>query len=60
MLGLKGSPVEAKPDVLIAAVGGGTADVEVKEFGTPQVTTKKSMPHQEDLVPKPHITIDMF
>lgn len=59
MLGLDGKKVDAKHDTLIAAVSGGTSDVELETFGNVKQENKKSEP-QEDLVPKPEVTLEVF
>jgi hypothetical protein len=59
MLGLDGKKVEAKHETLIAAVNGGTAEVELETFGNAKSENKK-VAHQEDLVPKPEVTFEVF
>jgi hypothetical protein len=59
MLGLDGKKVEAKHDTLVAAVNGGTAEVELETFGSAKPENKK-VEHQEDLVPKPQISLEVF
>jgi hypothetical protein len=59
MLGLDGKKVEAKHDTLVAAVNGGTAEVELETFGNAKSENKK-VEHQEDLVPKPEVTLEVF
>jgi hypothetical protein len=60
MLGLDGKKVEAKHDTLVAAVNGGTAEVELETFGNAKTENKKHEAHQEDLVPKPSVTLEVF
>jgi hypothetical protein len=60
MLGLDGKKVEAKHDTLVAAVNGGTADIELETFGNAKPENKKHEAHQEDLVPKPSVTLEVF
>jgi hypothetical protein len=59
MLGLDGKKVEAKHDTLVAAVNGGTAEVELETFGSAKSENKK-VEHQEDLIPKPEVTLEVF
>ena len=59
MLGLDGKKVEAKHDTLVAAVNGGTAEVELETFGNVKPENKK-IEHKEDLVPKPEIKFEVF
>lgn len=59
MLGLDGKKVEAKHDTLVAAVNGGTTEVELETFGNAKLENKKVEP-QEDLVPKPEVTLEVF
>jgi NCAIR mutase (PurE)-related protein len=60
MLGLEGKKVEAKHETLVAAVSGGTADIELETFGNAKPENKKHEAHQEDLVPKPSVTLEVF
>lgn len=70
MLGLEGKPVEAKYDVLIAAVNGGKTEFEIDEFDSPgaeQSLEKEFRPEkisqdhlQEDLVQKPSVALEIF
>jgi hypothetical protein len=60
MLGLEGKKVEAKHETLVAAVNGGTADIELETFGNAKPENKKHEAHQEDLVPKPSVTLEVF
>ena len=60
MLGLDGKKVEAKHDNLVAAVNGGTAEVELETFGNAKAENKKQEPYQEYLVPKPSVTLEVF
>ena len=60
MLGLDGKKVEAKHDTIVAAVNGGTAEVELETFGNAKAENKKQEPYQEDLVPKPSVTLEVF
>jgi len=60
MLGLEGKKVEAKHETLVAAVNGGTANVELETFGNAKPENKKHEAHQEDLVPKPSVTLEVF
>jgi len=60
MLGLDGKKVEAKHETLVAAVNGGTAEVELETFGNAKPENKKHEAHQEDLVPKPSVTLEVF
>ena len=59
MLGLDGKKVEAKHDTLIAAVNGGTAELDLETFGNTKSENKKVEP-QQDLVPKPSVTLEVF
>ena len=59
MLGLDGKKVEAKHDTLVAAVNGGTSDVELETFGNAKPENKR-LESQEDLVPKPSVTFEVF
>jgi hypothetical protein len=59
MLGLDGKKVDAKHDTLIAAVSGGTTELELETFGNAKQENKK-VEHQEDLVPKPEVTLEVF
>ena len=60
MLGLDGKKVEAKQETLVAAVSGGTTDVELETFGNVKAENKKQEPYQEDLVPKPSVIFEVF
>lgn len=60
MLGLDGKKVEAKHETLVAAVNGGTAEVEFETFGSEKQENKKKEQTQEDLVPKPSVTLEVF
>jgi len=60
MLGLDGKKIEAKYDTLVAAVNGGTTDVELETFGNAKQENKKKELAQEELVPKPEITLEVF
>ena len=60
MLGLDGKKVEAKQETLVAAVSGGTTDVALETFGNAKTENKKQEPYQEDLVPKPSVTLEVF
>jgi NCAIR mutase (PurE)-related protein len=60
MLGLEGKKVEAKHETLVAAVSGGTTDVALETFGSAKTENKKQEPYQEDLVPKPSVTLEVF
>jgi hypothetical protein len=60
MLGLEGKKVEAKHETLVAAVSGGTTNVELETFGNAKAENKKQEPYQEDLVPKPSVTLEVF
>lgn len=59
MLGLNGKKVEAKHDTLVAAVNGGTTEVELETFGNAKPENKKVEP-KEDLVPKPEVKFEVF
>jgi hypothetical protein len=59
-LGLEGKKVEAKHETLVAAVSGGTTNVELETFGNAKAENKKQEPYQEDLVPKPSVTLEVF
>ena len=59
MLGLEGKKVEAKYDTLVAAVNGGTSEVELETFGNAKQENKKTEV-KEDLVPKPQISLEVF
>jgi hypothetical protein len=60
MLGLEGKKVEAKHETLVAAVSGGTTNVELETFGNAKAENKKQESYQEDLVPKPSVTLEVF
>lgn len=67
MLGLSGSPIEAKHDVLISSVQSATTEFEIDDFGqempAPQnaeTTTQKDHKDTEDLQLKPSIQLDIF
>jgi hypothetical protein len=61
MLGLDGKKVDAKPDALIAAVAGGKADVEVKDFESDKKEeTKHTAPLLTELVPKVAVELESF
>lgn len=60
MLGLDGKKIEAKYDTLVAAVNGGTTDVELETFGNTKQENKKKEQAHEELVPKPEITLEVF
>ena len=60
MLGLDGKKVEAKHETLVAAVSGGTTNVELETFGNAKAENKKQESYQEDLVPKPSVTLEVF
>jgi hypothetical protein len=60
MLGLEGKKVEAKHETLVAAVSGGTTNVELETFGNAKTENKKQETYQEDLVPKPSVTLEVF
>ena len=60
MLGLDGKKVEAKQETLVAAVSGGTTNVELETFGNAKTENKKQETYQEDLVPKPSVTLEVF
>ena len=60
MLGLEGKKVEAKHETLVAAVSCGTTNVELETFGNTKTENKKQEPYQEDLVPKPSVTLEVF
>ena len=60
MLGLDGKKVEAKHETLVAAVSGGTTNVELETFGNAKAENKKHEAYQEDLVPKPSVTLEVF
>jgi hypothetical protein len=60
MLGLDGKKVEAKHETLVAAVSGGTTNVELETFGNAKTENKKQETYQEDLVPKPSVTLEVF
>lgn len=70
MLGLEGKPVEAKYDVLIAAVNGGKTEFELDSFDSSDEgrslekeakQEKNTQGHiQEDLVQKPSVALEIF
>ena len=60
MLGLEGKKVEAKHETLVAAVSGGTTNVGLETFGNAKAENKKQESYQEDLVPKPSVTLEVF
>jgi len=68
MLGLEGKMIEAKPDVLIAAVNSGNIDMNFSSFNEDDVipqsaVQKETTEHQNhihDLVPKPEVSLEIF
>jgi hypothetical protein len=71
MLGLTGKLVEATNENLIAAVHGGTTEVELETFGQNDVNSdadfveddklvKVAKAPEPDLVPKPSVSLEIF
>lgn len=63
MLGLDGKQIEAKHETLVAAVSGGTTEVEIKSFGANNNTKSTDVKREdkaEDLIPKPEVSLEVF
>jgi hypothetical protein len=65
MLGLQGNPVEAKYDVLMAAVHGGQTEFEVQNFEADFSEGEEKFENTEknekpDLTPKPSVSLEVF
>jgi hypothetical protein len=62
MLGIEGKKIEANYDTLVAAVKGGTTEVEIETFGAQPVAKQevKKQDNTEELVPKPSVSFEVF